>query len=75
MDDLAKESLGVFFQGFKDYKKKVKEIFLDVNTTLLLSSLGTQEDITVTAINDPNEEDTEVQIVDVPPTNSEVNRY
>lgn len=41
IDDIADESLGVFFEVFEDCKKKVKEILLDFNTDLLISSIGT----------------------------------
>lgn len=40
-DDIANKSLGVFFEGFEDCKKKVKEVLPDFNTVLLISSIGT----------------------------------
>lgn len=41
-DDIADESLGVFFKGFAYYKKKVKEVILDFNIDLLISSIDMQ---------------------------------
>lgn len=39
-DNLADESLGVFFQGFEDCKKRMKKSFLNINIALLILSLG-----------------------------------
>lgn len=58
VEDLAEESLGVFSQGFEYCKKKVKEPLSNVNTSLLVLSLGAPEKIKATMINDPNEEAT-----------------
>lgn len=38
-DDVAKESLGIYHEGFEDYQKKIKELFPYINMALLFLSV------------------------------------
>lgn len=74
---MADKSLGVFYKGFDDYKKKVKEIFLDFNMALLIPSIGAPEEIAIVVAEGAAKYVVKVQVigtsVDNPhPTTSEV---
>lgn len=64
MDDLTDESLDVFHERFEDYKKKVKELLLDSNASLLVPSISILAiDEVATTVEDIIEEATEVQVI------------
>lgn len=69
MDNLANKSLGVFHEGFEDWKKRVKEL-LDFVATLLILGIGVPvADEATTVANDTIEEATGVQDIDAPANN------
>lgn len=54
--DIAEDSLDIFHEEFEDYKNKIKKLFSDIDTALLIPSIAIQS----------VEETIEVQDVDVP---------
>lgn len=67
MDELANKLLGVFHKGFNDYKNKVKELFPEINTTFLISSMAIPVVEEVIQVHDNNNAPTET----LPPTTLE----
>lgn len=61
-------SSGVFFEGFEDCKKIIKELLLDFNTALLIPSIDMLEEIAIAIVENTTEEAVKVQVIDVPPT-------
>lgn len=70
-DMLVDELLGVFYEGFKDCKKKVKEFLLDFNIAILIPSIGIQEETTMATIEDTIE-DVRALVKDLPLTTFDV---
>lgn len=74
MNDVANESLGVFFKGFEDCKKRVKELLSDFSIAFLVSSIGTLEETTIVLAEDTAKEAMDVQVIgasiDDPPLTS-----
>lgn len=70
LDNLVDESLGVFHEGFKDGRKRVKELLPNFDATLLVLSIGILEVDKATAIQDTTEEATKVQVISSPIDNS-----
>lgn len=66
MDDLDDESLGIFYQRFEDYKKKIKEFLLDFDIVLLILCISILEEIATATTKDTIEDVTDVKVIGAP---------
>lgn len=58
LDDVVEESLGILHEGFEDYRNKINELFLDIDSALLILSVAlpvVEEVIEVQDIDAPTE--------------------
>lgn len=58
------ELLRVFFEGFKDCKRMIKEFLPDFNTNQLILSIGILEKIVIALAEDTTKEAVDVQVIE-----------